>query len=48
MKLPNKIKNLNKLNKSILIPKYIYFNFIHLEKRKKILSKIKKNFKKKL
>ena len=42
MKLPNKIKNLNKLNKSILIPKYIYFNFYTFRKEKKNFKQNKK------
>ena len=46
-KLPEKIKNLEKIKKKISIPKYIFFNNSEYKKNKNlILKKINKNFNK--
>lgn len=49
MKLPEKISNLIKYNKKFIIPKFIYFDYFSYNlNKKKILDKIKKNFKEKI
>ena len=46
MRLPNKIKNLNKIKKLVKVPNYFYFNFIEYSKNKEqILKTITKKFK---
>ena len=47
MKLPEKIKNLEKIKKKISVPKYIFFNNSEYKKNKKLIfKKINKNFNK--
>lgn len=48
-KIPNKIKNLNIINKVVSVPKYYYFDYLAFTKNKlAVLKKINTKFKKKI
>ena len=48
-KIPNKIKNLNIINKVVSVPKYYYFDYLAFYKKSlQFLKKINTKFKKKI